>query len=60
MAEKELEQLTMVMLVIRNEEEALQEPPEDTGIEGVKVLNELTIASSCDLRLCLIYCTPIT
>ncbi len=62
LAEKELEQLTMAVSIIRKDEEALQEPPEDTGVatEGVEVLNKLTsVASACALLLGLIYCMPV-
>ncbi|XP_028461691.1 uncharacterized protein LOC114573615 [Perca flavescens] len=57
-AQRDLEQLTMAVFVIRKEGEGLQEPPEDIGIviEGVEVLHELTsVASACALLLGLIY-----
>ncbi|XP_035857795.1 uncharacterized protein LOC116054844 isoform X4 [Sander lucioperca] len=57
-AQRDLEQLTMAVFVIRKEGERLQEPPEDIGIviEGVEVLHELTsVASACALLLGLIY-----
>ncbi len=58
LTEKELEQLTMAVSIIRKDKEALQEPPEDTGVatEGVEVVNKLTsVASACALLLGLIY-----
>uniref|UniRef100_A0A3B4V0F7 Uncharacterized protein n=1 Tax=Seriola dumerili TaxID=41447 RepID=A0A3B4V0F7_SERDU len=57
-AQRDLEQLTMAVFVIRKEGKGLQEPPEDIGIviEGVEVLHELTsVASACALLLGLIY-----
>ncbi|KAJ8369572.1 hypothetical protein SKAU_G00096000 [Synaphobranchus kaupii] len=57
-AQRDLEQLTMAVFVIRKEGEGLQWPPEDIGIviEGVEVLHELTsVASACALLLGLIY-----
>lgn len=57
-AQRDMEQLTMAVFVIRKEGEGLQEPPEDIGIviEGVEVLHELTsVASACALLLGLIY-----
>ncbi|XP_048857981.1 uncharacterized protein LOC125725256 [Brienomyrus brachyistius] len=57
-AQKDLEQLTMGVFVIRKEGEGPQEPAEKIGIviEGVEVLNELnSVASACALLLGLIY-----
>ncbi|XP_076743317.1 uncharacterized protein LOC112435253 [Maylandia zebra] len=56
--QRDLEEVTMAVYVIRKEGEGLQEPPEDIGIviEGVEVLHELTsVASACALLLGLIY-----
>ncbi|KAK1891669.1 4'-phosphopantetheinyl transferase Sfp [Dissostichus eleginoides] len=53
--QKEMEELTMAVFVIRKEGEGLQEPLADIGIiiiEGVEVLNELpSVASACALLL---------
>uniref|UniRef100_A0A8C3AW90 Uncharacterized protein n=1 Tax=Cyclopterus lumpus TaxID=8103 RepID=A0A8C3AW90_CYCLU len=57
-AQRDLEQLTLAVFVIRKEGEGLQELPEDIGIviEGVQVLHGLTsVASACALLLGLIY-----
>uniref|UniRef100_A0A8C8GCV1 Uncharacterized protein n=1 Tax=Oncorhynchus tshawytscha TaxID=74940 RepID=A0A8C8GCV1_ONCTS len=62
-AVKDLEQLTMAVLVIRKEEEGPKHPPEDIGvvIKGVKVVNELTsVASACAILLCLIYALDLS
>ncbi|KAE8287211.1 hypothetical protein D5F01_LYC15180 [Larimichthys crocea] len=56
--QRDLDQVTMAVFVIRKEGEGLQEPPADIGIvtEGVEVLHELTsVASACALLLGLIY-----
>uniref|UniRef100_A0A3Q1D0P6 Uncharacterized protein n=1 Tax=Amphiprion ocellaris TaxID=80972 RepID=A0A3Q1D0P6_AMPOC len=56
--QRELEQLTVAVFVIRKEGEGLQEPPEDIGIviDGTEVLHELTsVASACAMLLGLIY-----
>uniref|UniRef100_A0A3P8PJX4 Uncharacterized protein n=1 Tax=Astatotilapia calliptera TaxID=8154 RepID=A0A3P8PJX4_ASTCA len=56
--QRDLEEVTMAVYVIRKEGEGLQEPPEDIVIviEGVEVLHELTsVASACALLLGLIY-----
>ncbi|KAJ4947587.1 hypothetical protein JOQ06_009622 [Pogonophryne albipinna] len=60
--QKEMEELTMGVFVIRKEGEGLQEPPADIGIiiEGVEVLNELpSVASACALLLGLLYALNI-
>ncbi|XP_027140113.1 methyltransferase-like protein 22 isoform X2 [Larimichthys crocea] len=46
--QRDLEQVTMTVFVIRKEGEGLQEPPADVGIviEGVEVLHELTSVAS--------------
>uniref|UniRef100_A0A672JNF0 Uncharacterized protein n=1 Tax=Salarias fasciatus TaxID=181472 RepID=A0A672JNF0_SALFA len=57
-AQKNLEQLTIAVFVIRKEGDGLQEPPEDIGIvtEGIELLHHLTsVASACALLLGLIY-----
>ncbi|KAI4901718.1 hypothetical protein NFI96_000203 [Prochilodus magdalenae] len=53
-AQRDLEQQTIAVFVIRREGDGLQEPPEDIGlvIEGVTVLRELSsVASACALLL---------
>ncbi|KAF3847130.1 hypothetical protein F7725_020158 [Dissostichus mawsoni] len=60
--QKEMEELTMAVFVIRKEGEGLQEPLADIGIiiEGVEVLNELpSVASACALLLGLLYALNI-
>lgn len=57
-AERDLEQLTMVIFVIRKDGEGEQEPPEDVGIvvEGVEALHELSsVSSAFSLLLGIIY-----
>lgn len=56
-AERELQQCTMSVFVIREEEDPLQ-PPRDVGVitEGVEVLHELpSVAHGCALLFGLIY-----
>ncbi|KAF3853052.1 hypothetical protein F7725_013740 [Dissostichus mawsoni] len=60
--QKEMEELTMAVFVIRKEGEGLQEPLADIGIiiEGVEVLNELpSVVSACALLLGLLYALNI-
>ncbi|KAI3375435.1 hypothetical protein L3Q82_021918 [Scortum barcoo] len=56
--QRDLEQLTTAVFVIRKEGEGLQEPPADIGIviEGMEVLHDLTsVASACAHLLGLVY-----
>ncbi|KAK7925196.1 hypothetical protein WMY93_007506 [Mugilogobius chulae] len=56
--QRDLEDVTMAVFVIRTEVHCLEEPPVDIGvvIEGVEVLNGLSsVASACALLLGLIY-----
>nr|XP_054596629.1 uncharacterized protein LOC129163380 [Nothobranchius furzeri] len=56
--QKDLEDVTMAVYVIRSEGDELQGPPEDIGIviEGVEVLDRLSsVGTACALLLGLIY-----